>query len=193
LVTPRSASNKATGLESHRGAAVGMDGELAVGDGEAVAGLADQAFGQFGALLIGEHPSDDVAAEDIEDHIKIEVGPLDRAAEFGDIPTPELVGSGGKEFRFAVWRMNELIAPLPHRAARLEQPVHGADRAKVSTLIEQLGVDGGRGGISKAVRIQLGQHLLALSESQSAGRRRASAGDRRGETAMAVTVKAGSG
>ena len=69
-------------------------------------------LGQFGALPIGDHPADDIAAEDVEDDVEIEVGPLGRTPQFGNIPAPELVGTGGQQFRLLVGRMDELIAAL---------------------------------------------------------------------------------
>jgi len=42
-------------------------------------GLLDELLGQFGAFPGRDHPAGDVAAEDVEDDVEIEVGPLGRA------------------------------------------------------------------------------------------------------------------
>src|SRR5450759_3991836 len=66
LVTTRSASRKA----------IGMQRELAGPDVLFRATLLDQPLGQFRTLAMRDHPADDVAAEHIEDHVEVEVGPL---------------------------------------------------------------------------------------------------------------------
>ena len=79
LVTPRSARSSATGLlfiEAPRSAcSVSWPGLNAV----LRAGLGDQALGERRALVRGQHPADDVPAEDVEDDVEIEVRPLGRA------------------------------------------------------------------------------------------------------------------
>ena len=60
-------------LGAHAGAAVGVEGERAGLDVVPGHGLGDQLLGQLGALALGDHPADDVAAEDVEDHVEVEV------------------------------------------------------------------------------------------------------------------------
>ena len=67
-------------LGAHDRAAVGMDGELAGRDDLFCASLLDELLGQFGAFARRDHPAGDVAAEDVEDDVEIEVGPLGRTA-----------------------------------------------------------------------------------------------------------------
>ena len=57
------------GFAAHGGPAVGVDGELVLGNRVLFAGFFDKCFGQFGAFARGDHPADDVAAEDIEDDV----------------------------------------------------------------------------------------------------------------------------
>jgi len=85
-------------LGSHDPAAVRMDVELAGGDLVFANGLLDELLGQFGGFPMGDHPAGDVAAEDVEDDIEIEVGPLGRTQQFGDVPRRTAVqrkGPGG--------------------------------------------------------------------------------------------------
>ena len=84
-------------LGGHRSAAIGMDGELVRHDVLLAAGLTNQPLGQLGALAFGDHPADDVAAEDVEDHIEIELGPFDRPEQLGNVPTPDLIWRGGQQ------------------------------------------------------------------------------------------------
>ena len=51
---------------------------LVPGDALFEHGFADQPFGQEFAFAMGEHPADDVAAVDVEDHVEVEAGPLRR-------------------------------------------------------------------------------------------------------------------
>jgi len=52
-----------------------------------------------------------------------------------DVPTPELVGRGGREFGLLVRRMSELIAAFAGLAPLFEQALHGADRAEILSFI----------------------------------------------------------
>ena len=63
-------------LAGHRRAAVRVQGQHLRRDALLVAGLGDQAPGQRRALPHGDHPSDDVTAEDIEQDVEVEVRPL---------------------------------------------------------------------------------------------------------------------
>jgi hypothetical protein len=44
---------------------------------------------------VGDHPADDVAAEDVEDDVQVQVGLLRRAEQLRDVPAPHLVRRGG--------------------------------------------------------------------------------------------------
>ena len=87
-------------LGGHRRAAVGVDGQLVTPDALLGAGLADQHLGQRGGFAAGDHPADDVAGEDVQDHVQVVVGPLRRAAQLGDVPRPHLIRLVGDQFRF---------------------------------------------------------------------------------------------
>lgn len=63
-----------------------MNGELVRLDSLLVAGLLDQALSKRGRFPAGEHPADHIAAENVQDHIEIEVAPLDGPEKLGDIP-----------------------------------------------------------------------------------------------------------
>src|SRR5450759_1441057 len=70
-------------LGRHRAAPVGVQGQLVAADVLLGAGLADQRLGQRRGLPGGDHPADDVAGVDVQDHVQVEVGPLGRAVQFG--------------------------------------------------------------------------------------------------------------
>ena len=80
--------------------------------------MLDEPLGQFGAFAVGDHPTNDVATKNIQDDVEVVGGPLYRATQLGDVPTPQLVGLGGQQFRLLIRRMGELITafaswPMP--------------------------------------------------------------------------------
>ena len=103
-------------LAAHRRAAVGVDGELIRQDDLLFGSFFDEGPGEFGALARCHHPTDDVATEDVQYHVEIEVGPLYGTTQLGDVPTPQLVGRGSQQFRFLVLGMSELIAAFARSA-----------------------------------------------------------------------------
>ena len=54
--------------------------------------IVEQRFEHRGAFRVRDTPAHDAAAEDVEDHIEIEVAPLRWPHQFGDVPGPDLVG-----------------------------------------------------------------------------------------------------
>jgi len=112
----------------HGRAAIGMDGELAGGDVLLQAGMFDESLGQHGAFAVGDHPTDHVAAEDIQDDVEMIGGPFHRAAQLGDVPAPQLIGFGSQQLRLLIGRMGELIAAFAAFAPRFQQAVHAANR-----------------------------------------------------------------
>jgi len=56
-----------------------MDGELVSTDLLLGTGFFDQLFSQSLRFEGGDHPADDVTAEDVHDHVEVEIGPLGRA------------------------------------------------------------------------------------------------------------------
>ena len=147
-----------------------MDGELAGLDILFAAGFLDELLGQFRAFAGRDHPAGDVAAEDIEDDVEIEVGPLGRTQQLGDVPAPELIGRGGQQLRLLVGRMNELIAAFARLALLFEDAVHGADRAEILAFIEQGGLDGGGRAILESLFMQTASTVARSAGRKSAGR-----------------------
>ena len=64
------------GLGFHGAAAVSMEGQLAGRHGVLGEGVIEQDLEQGGALGIGDAPANDPAAEDVEDDVQVEIGPL---------------------------------------------------------------------------------------------------------------------
>ena len=63
-----------------------MDSQLAVIDALLLAGLLNQPDGKFFAFPVSNHPAYYNAAENVDDHIKTIIVPLERSMKLGDIP-----------------------------------------------------------------------------------------------------------
>src|SRR5271154_7353708 len=100
-----------------------MQRELVGLDALAAARLLDQLAGERSALLVRDHPADHVATEDVEDYVQVEVRPLLRPEQLGDVPTPQLVGACGEQLGTRMILVPELVAPLAHLLIRRENPV----------------------------------------------------------------------
>ena len=77
-----------------------MEVELAGQDALFAASVLKKLFGELSAFAIGDHPADNVAAEDIKYNLKVQVSPLGWPKELGDVPAPELVGGCGEHLMF---------------------------------------------------------------------------------------------
>ena len=125
-------------------------------------GLGDQAFGERGLLLVGNHPADDVATEDVEDDVEIEIGPFRGTEQLGDIPAPDFVGTGREEFGLGIGGMDELITALVRLALVCQETIEGAFGSEIDPLIEEGGVDLGGRAILKTRGVKHGENRLAF-------------------------------
>jgi len=66
--------------------------------------------------------------------------------------------------------MPALLPTFAHLVVGGQQAVHGAHRAQVLPLIEQRGIDLGRGGIDEAIAVQQVKNLAAFRCAQCAWR-----------------------
>jgi hypothetical protein len=144
-----------------------------------------------GAFAIRDHPAHHETAEDIQDDVQVIARPFRRAAQFGDVPTPQLVGLGGQQLWLLIRRMSQLIAALAAFAARLQQAVHGADRAMKLAFIEQRCVDLRGRAILKPLLMKAGQYRLPFGLGEGPRRMPLRGHRRRRETAAAPPVPAG--
>jgi hypothetical protein len=69
---------------------VGMERELARRDSLSPAALLDQLSRQGRAFVVSDQPADDVPAENVDDDVEVEVGPLRRPERSRDIMPPSL-------------------------------------------------------------------------------------------------------
>jgi len=66
------------------------------------AGFFNKLLSKDARFSMRDHPTHHIAAEDVQDHVEVEVGPLSRPEQLSDIPGPDLVGGGSKQLRLAV-------------------------------------------------------------------------------------------
>src|SRR3989475_8244900 len=145
-----------------------MQRELAALDLLLHATLRDQPLREFGAFPHRDHPAGDVAAEDIQDHVEVEVGPLGRSEQLGDVPAPELIGSRRQQFRLLVRRMRELIAAFAGFTLLFQEAIHGANRAVIPPFIEQRRIHSGWRAILKPFFVEMSQDGFAFRRTKGA-------------------------
>ena len=63
-------------LRVHRGAPIGIQGELSGLNALALRGLLDQSLGQLSRYPIRQHPAHHVTAENAQDHLQVKVNPM---------------------------------------------------------------------------------------------------------------------
>jgi hypothetical protein len=66
----------------------------------------------LGSFPMSDHPTDDVAAENIEDHVQVKARPLGRPLQLGNVPTPDFIGTDREQLGLRVHRVTPLPAPL---------------------------------------------------------------------------------
>jgi len=104
-------------------------------------GCLNQLPGQIGAFAMSQHPADDATTVDVEDHVKVVIGPFFRAFQLGDVPRPDFIGAGRKQLRLLVIGMSQLITPFARALVIGENAIHRPHAAQVITFIKQLRVD----------------------------------------------------
>ena len=137
------------GSGGHRGAAVGVQGELAGGDCFGGGAGGDEFFGEAVGFAWCDEPADGVAGVDVQDDVEVEPGPFVGAGEFGDVPGPHLVRCGGDEFGFDVGGSAGLAASFADLVLGAQDPVHGRHRGQVAAFVEQRRPDLGGGLVAE--------------------------------------------
>jgi len=90
-------------------------------------GILEQRFEQGGTFRIGDTPANHSAAEDVDDHVEVEVGPFFRADQLRYIPGPDLAWTFGDRFWLLVDGMAQLSASLLEFVMFMQNPIHGAN------------------------------------------------------------------
>ena len=136
-------------------------------------GVGEELRGEMLALLCGDHPVNDVAAEEVEDDVGAEEDALACGREFRDVPGPDLVGCGGRQLRLRVDMRRTLVAPLAALVGLGEHAVHRADGAEVFAPAEQGRVHLAGRLVDELVGVQDLEQSLALGVAETPSTRRA--------------------
>jgi len=128
--------------------------------------LGEQVPGEAGVFLSRDHPANDVAAEQIQDDVEVQVHPPGQGRQLGDVPGHDLVRCRRLQLRLDVVLGRALVAPFPALIAFSQTPVHGGNRGNQLPFAEQRGVDLPRGCVLEAFRVQMIQQCLILGGAQ---------------------------
>jgi RNA-directed DNA polymerase len=72
----------------------------------------DELLSEFSRFPVSDHPADDVAAKNIQNHKQMEARPLGRSLEFGNVPAPDFVRPGREQLGLGVHGVTSLLAPI---------------------------------------------------------------------------------
>src|SRR5208283_4026162 len=118
-----------------------MNRELISHDVLLCTGFANEPFSQYRRFCRGYHPTDNIAAEDIHDHIQVKVSPLYRTEEFCDVPRPNLVWGLSQKLWFMIHRMTQLVSALLDLLVLIKDAIHRPYRAMVLALVQKSCID----------------------------------------------------
>jgi hypothetical protein len=145
-------------LDFHGRFTIGMDGELAGRDVLRAATVMDESLGQLGTFAVSDHPPDHVAAKNIQNDVEMVDGPFHRAAQFGDVPAPQLVGLRGQQLRLLIRRDGS--ADRGVRGFRSAFPASGTCCESMKpAFIEQRCVDLRGRAVLKTLLMKTRQHV----------------------------------
>ena len=114
----------------------------------------DEARCQGCLLAGGELASNDVTAEDVQDDVQVEVGPLGMATECGDIPAPDLVRTCGEQFGLCVGWVAELVSSFADLVLLSQDAIFIVDGTYVGAFIKHGSQDLGRCPVDEAFGVQ---------------------------------------
>ena len=169
-----------------------MDRELITADALLDERLANHFCGEMLGFPAGQHPSHDVAAVDVEDHVEVVVGPLRRSEQLRDVPRPDLIGSRGHQLRFGIRGMSELVASFADSHVGVEDTVHRSDGTEICAMIQQFRVGFGWCLVGERLTVEDVQNAFSFVATQCPGRCRPRLWSRRGlGQSMAVRCRSG--
>src|SRR3989337_306334 len=108
-----------------------MNRELALLNILLCAGFTDNLLRQCSRFSQCDHPADDIAAEDVQNHIQVKVGPFYWTEELSNVPRPDLVRGRSQKLRFLIHRVAQLVPAFLDLFIGVEYAVHGADGTTV--------------------------------------------------------------
>ena len=116
-------------MRCHRRAAVAVNDQLAGLDSLFFDRFLNQLFGQISTLAMGQHPANSAATVNVDDRVKVVIGPFLGPFELGDVPRPHLIGAAGQQLWLLVLGVSQLVATLTDALVFIENPIHRSDAA----------------------------------------------------------------
>ena len=113
-----------------------MENQLIPVDSLFVTAFTNQRLGQTCRFTIGHHPAHNLATENVENHVQVEVGPLPRPLELCTIPTPHLIRTRGQQLRSGIGRMTALVPPFANLFIRIQDSIHRARRTQIALFVQ---------------------------------------------------------
>ncbi len=126
---------------AHGTSSIGVNGERVAGDPLSENRVLDEFLGELGVFVRGHQPVEDVATEDVQDHVEVVEEAPSGTAEFRDVPAPDLIGTRRQQLGSLLRRVRALGPSITRRTAARQQPMHGRGRAEVDALVESARVD----------------------------------------------------
>ena len=120
----------------HRGTAIAVKDQLFGLDVLFFNGCFNELLSQVGVFAMRQHPADRAAAIDIQDDVKVIIGPFFRTLQFRDVPRPNFIGAGRKKFRLFVIGMLQLVSPFASALVLFKNAIHRPHAAQVITFIK---------------------------------------------------------
>ncbi len=146
----------------HRRTAILMHAQSSRFDAMAADRLGEQLLGQRTVLPTRNHPSNHIAAVQIEHYVQAQKHPSGPRCQLGYVPTPHHVRRIGHKPWHRMVSLGSLHASFTRFTGLSKQSMHGTNRAQITSLVEQLGVDLRRRLIGKARLVQHLEYRLAL-------------------------------
>ena len=112
-------------LGAHGPTAVGVNGERIAGDPLGEDRVFDELFGELRVFVRGDQPVEDVAAEDVEDHVEVVEETTRRTVQLRYIPAPNLIGLCREQLRSLPRGVRALGPSITRGAILRQQSVHG--------------------------------------------------------------------
>ena len=155
---------------AHGPAAIGVDGERVASNTLGENRVFNELLSELRVFVRGHQPVEDVATEDVEDHVEVVEETAPRTAQFGDVPTPNFIGLRSEQFGLLLRGVRALSPTIARGAALRQQSVHGGGRTEVDPLIEGARVNLVDREVAVDGFVEQRQHRVALARTQRVGR-----------------------
>src|SRR6056297_2020275 len=103
--------------------------------------LSNKMLGQGGAFSFRHHPANNVSAEDVQNHVQVEISPFCRTLKLGNVPGPDLVWGCGQKLWLDVVGTAHMSSSVFNLLFFIQDAVHSAHRTEMGPFIQKGGID----------------------------------------------------